>query len=108
MQIKNNIRGKESESIYFILATVKGKIASTFAKNGLKVGQRKHGFKKIVELLIENGANVSLTNNDGRTALHEAAHWGNYLKPPSFSDTENYENELFYFEFQGTKGSSNC
>lgn len=88
LQIKNNIRGKGHESIYFILATTKGKIANTFAKKGSKVGQRKHGYKRIVELLINNGANVNLTNNAGRTALHEAANWGNFFEAMKFFRTK--------------------
>lgn len=31
----------------------------------------------IEELLIKNGANVSLADDNGVTPLHEASYWGN-------------------------------
>lgn len=84
LQIKNSISGEIPRNVYSIIAIEKRKIADSFAKNGLRVSQRKHGFKKIAELLINNGANVSLTNYKGRTALHEAANWGIESEPRIF------------------------
>lgn len=96
LQIKNNIRGKGRESIYFILATARSRIVNTFAKIGSKVGQRKHGSKRIAELLINNGANVSRTNDAGKTALHVAANWG---KAREILLIRNEENNLFCLKF---------
>lgn len=36
------------------------------------------GNERIVNLLIENGANANLANDEGKTALHTAATHGNY------------------------------
>lgn len=76
LQIKNHIEGEIPDNMYSIIAVTKRKIADSFAKDRLRVSQRKHGYKRIADLLINNGANISITNNDGRTALHEAANWG--------------------------------
>ena len=35
------------------------------------------GFVKIVNILVEAGAEVNITDNFGRTALTYALHWGN-------------------------------
>ena len=48
-------------------------------KNTLLMFAAKKGWYKIAEMLIENGANVKLKNQDGTTALHFATH-GNYHK----------------------------
>ena len=48
-------------------------------KNTLPMFAAKKGWYKIAEMLIENGANVKLKNQDGTTALHFATH-GNYHK----------------------------
>lgn len=66
---------------YFTISASKRSIVDVFAKSGGKVCQRKHGNKKIVETILENGADINLLNNAGQTALHEAAHWGKFLSP---------------------------
>lgn len=40
----------------------------------------------MANLLIRNGANVNLTDNDSRTALHLAAVWGVYKNSENIAD----------------------
>lgn len=48
------------------------------------------GDEKLIQLLIQNGSNMSATNNDGNIPLHLAAIWGREIKSCNRNDLKSF------------------